>query len=72
MHTSLTVIAVDGYPVFKVVDKRDLHADLCDGDAAVDDVQLVGIVFQVAVERPRDDGEDHVEEREDRRKSQQR
>jgi len=38
---------------------------LYDGHTAVDNVQLVGKVFQVGVERARDDGEDHVKERED-------
>ena len=52
------------YSVFQVVDVSDLESDLKHWHDAIDDVEDLE-AFNVLVEGPRDDGEDHVEEGED-------
>ena len=51
--------------MLEVVDEGDLEGDLCDGNDAVDDVELVREVSHVGIEGPGDDGEDHVDEGKD-------
>ena len=51
--------------IFEVIDERNLQRDLHDSNRAAHDVELVGKVFHVVVERAGDDGEDHVQEGED-------
>ena len=51
-------------PLLQILDEDDLERNLDDGDDAVDDVELVGEVDDVAVEDAGDDGEDHVHESE--------
>ena len=58
--------------MLQVVDESNLHADLHDGDDAVDHVEAVGEVLDAQVEGAGDDGEDHVEEEEDGGEAQQR
>ena len=53
------------------MNESDLQRDLDDGDDAVDDVKLVRKVGDVCVEGAGDDGEDHVQEREDRSEAEQ-
>ena len=67
--TMVNVNATKTNPLLQILDEDNLERNLHDGDDAVDDVELVREVDDVAVEEAGDDGEDHVDESEHRREA---